>query len=377
MDRLVSSILTEYAHHGQILSNNALPLYSRWAIAQFQDAVQKATIAGETIQNPAGMLMGYFQQLFHPNSVGHQAIRDYVAAHYGGSSLVDATCDGRVIICPSEGGASEPPIPEYFNPNNDVTVRDKIVRVAKLVRVVAGTVDNTSSITILKRNASISITAPGDMLDTPRSIMIYSDPIQLGELKNGESSVNVTIPSDFPVGFHTISLLGTNASGKSLEYVQYVFVEGAAGDVDGDGIADRLDPCLFAVPKGVDIDADGIDDGCDLSAEARISKESEVVSGGGKEINLLAISTSSIDNIGDALTRSFSEPRDISNAIRSHEHAIPVHETDLSTSSGIDRTVSANNGEPVFPILLVSIATLTIGAVATGVVLFFRYARKS
>jgi len=272
IDRVASSLLTEYAHRAEVLSNDKLPLYSRWLAMEFQSAVRRAKAGGDAIENPSGMIMGYVQELFHPNSVGHRAIRDFVAAHYGGASLLDAQCDQRVIICPVQANAGAPRIPYYFNPGNDVTLQDKAVSNVRIIGESAKEVGvslGSSSIAILKQGARITIVAPVSAGRSALSAFVHSDPVALGELRADDASIEVTIPSNLPIGFHTITLTGTLNDGREIEYVQYVFVEGATGDVDGDGIVDSVDPCLFMKPGGVDADLDGIDDDCDLDVDPK------------------------------------------------------------------------------------------------------------
>ena len=55
-----------------------------------------------------------------------------------------------------------------------------------------------------------------------------------------------------------------NVFGEPAEYYKDVIIYGPEGDLDGDGIADTQDPCLFVEPAGVDADRDGRDDACDM-----------------------------------------------------------------------------------------------------------------
>ncbi len=275
IDRVASSLLTDFAHHGAILSDNTQPLYSRWLITQFHDVVEAAKVSGDVIQNPMGTIMGYFQQLFHPNSVGHQAIHGYVAAHYGGGSLLDAQCDGEVIICPESSNTGTPPTPDYFSRDNDVTINDRIVRIMPLVKTATeqvGDMAEGASNAVIRTNQDLTIVSPDAIVDGVRTIAIHSDSTILGKMQPGEKTAVVTLPPDFPIGFHTISLSGEATDGQPVEYAQYVFVEGPEGDMDGDGMPDKVDPCLFVNPSGVDTDGDGIDDACDLQVTAKTSE---------------------------------------------------------------------------------------------------------
>ena len=53
-------------------------------------------------------------------------------------------------------------------------------------------------------------------------------------------------------------------SGEPIEYEQTILIKSSdPNDVDGDGIADSQDKCLFIPASNKDQDSDNIDDACD------------------------------------------------------------------------------------------------------------------
>ncbi len=102
--------------------------------------------------------------------------------------------------------------------------------------------------------------------DSTAQITRHSEPIALGEFpvdEQGRLHYEITIPADTPPGPHQLVFTGTSPFGEPIEYVQEIFVVGSdPNDVDGDGILDSQDQCLFVDPSGQDADHDGVDDIC-------------------------------------------------------------------------------------------------------------------
>jgi hypothetical protein len=100
----------------------------------------------------------------------------------------------------------------------------------------------------------------------------HSDPVTLGTATadaSGNLSTTITWPSSLTAGFHELHVTGPDLAGKPIDMVQDVFVAASASDVDGNGVPDELQPCLFYDPAGVDADGDGIDDACDAAITTR------------------------------------------------------------------------------------------------------------
>jgi lysophospholipase L1-like esterase len=215
---------------------------------------------------PIQMINLLLQEAFHPNAEGHNAIYDYIHANQNGTSLLDDTCDRKVIVCPADANMHQPVTPEYFGPS------DREEKFAKLL-----VTDSTTGVQYIQMSGQ-SIVERGTIQDIVLhqaayqpgslvSIEIHSDPVQLGTAtvsEDGTITATVTIPKTTPVGYHKLTLEGTTASGAAMEYFEPLFVVGPEDDIDGDGVLNAVDSCDFLVPSGVDSDGDGLDNACDL-----------------------------------------------------------------------------------------------------------------
>lgn len=206
------------------------------------------------------------QETFHPNALGHKAMYDYAHKNQLGGSLLDAVCDGVAILCPESLDKTKPAIPSYFG------VTDTSTSFRNFVSVNDGTGRYVmqTGLTVLRAGDTFSLNTggtgilPGWIVD----IVLRSEPREIGAIaadNAGNAAGFAVLPEDTPVGYHTLSVTGTSASGNKVEYAQSIFVIGPSGDIDGDGVADANDNCQFIVPSGIDSDNDAIDDACDLS----------------------------------------------------------------------------------------------------------------
>lgn len=97
---------------------------------------------------------------------------------------------------------------------------------------------------------------------------LHSNPIELGDVVVGEDGsldTTFTIPSDTPVGYHTLILTGESFSGEPIELTQTILVTSDnPNDLDENNIPDVDQPCgAFLEVSGHDEDSDSIDDACD------------------------------------------------------------------------------------------------------------------
>lgn len=217
-----------------------------------------------------GLLM---QEAFHPNAAGHEAIYQYIHSKQNGTSLLDDTCDGQVIICPDDKYAHEPIVGEYFGSN------DKVEKFASLFTAKVGSSIDISGLAIVERGKPLDILLheseyqPGSIA----TVELRSEPILLNAFTveaGGSVSGSVTIPKDMSIGFHKLLLEGVTADGIKVEYIQPLYIAGPEDDVDGDGVSNDVDNCEFMTPSGIDTDRDGIDNNCDLSVHSVITAES-------------------------------------------------------------------------------------------------------
>jgi hypothetical protein len=96
--------------------------------------------------------------------------------------------------------------------------------------------------------------------------VLYSEPTQIGSIISngfGDVTKSLDLPGHLPVGYHTLSLTGSNVLGEQVEFSKIVYVAESPEDFDGDGIKNEDEKCLLVEPAGVDADQDGKDDACD------------------------------------------------------------------------------------------------------------------
>ncbi len=191
----------------------------------------------------------FLNESMHPNQIGQGMIASKINARY--SNLLNYNyCTDNSTNCPGSN-QSVPPIPSWFG------VDDNVLR--RLYDGFSQLVLHPISDVI---NLPMSLLAPGSNLH----IEIHTENVSLGDFtvdQNGNVNANVTIPSSVPPGFHTLHLKGNN-NGNSVDYYRDVIVTSTnTTDVDGDGVIDTSDPCLFITPANQDTDYDGTDDACD------------------------------------------------------------------------------------------------------------------
>lgn len=194
------------------------------------------------------------RESMHPNAKGHQAIYNYIYKNSKSLYEYKNCTDGRVI-CPDLAVRSENiEIPDFFNDTGDLGTNTKYKRMTDQEVIKTLEVSVKTDKYSFDPNSTVKAT-------------LHSDPIHLKDILvgyDGSIDSNIAIPSSTPVGYHTLKLSGKTVSGEDITYEQVVLVKNNdPSDVDGDGISDSLDRCLFIQPSYNDKDQDGIDDACD------------------------------------------------------------------------------------------------------------------
>ncbi len=187
--------------------------------------------------------------LYHPNASGHQKIASVI------EKAIGSDFDGEENKQPDP--LIEPPLyTEYFGGPSaplGVTTLPVSASSGKGIYKQSEKIIDTSQMYTYQPESTVLITR-------------HSEPITLGEFPvddQGRLHYEITIPTDTPPGPHQLVFSGTSPSGEPIEYVQEIFVVGSdPNDVDGDGILDSQDQCLFVDPSGQDVDHDGVDDMC-------------------------------------------------------------------------------------------------------------------
>lgn len=197
------------------------------------------------------------QESFHPNSLGHAAIKDSISQALGNSSLLEYN------VCPN--------LPSGQTLCPDYTARkDNIPSVAYFDNQVVSKSEykpmmNTPVVKGTQYDVAIPSYkfAPG----SSTTLTFHSDPVEAGSYtasSTGGLDVSISIPSELPAGFHTLVLNGTSYDGQPITISQVIEVRGSnQSDIDEDGIADNLDSCAYIPLLNSDADLDGIDDACD------------------------------------------------------------------------------------------------------------------
>lgn len=197
---------------------------------------------------------------FHPNSYGHSLMAIRVWEATGGETLQDYVCrDGEYTTCP--GGSADPVVvPDYFKSamkNNSKAIADGTI---------APDVLKVGSLFLLLNPT----TAPNFIANSAYKVLLYSSPTELGSFAtDGDGSIRqeIKLPSTISPGYHTLEIQGTGLDGKPLTIWKIIEVRSDDdNDYDGDGAPNASDQCQYIQPAGVDMDKDGIDDGCDLDA---------------------------------------------------------------------------------------------------------------
>lgn len=188
--------------------------------------------------------------LYHPNAKGHQKIAKLIEEAVGSGFM-----NGKNSAADS---STEPPAyTDYFGGS---TTHSTITTLP---------VTSSSGKNVYKQGQQIIDTSQAYSYqpDSAAVITRHSEPVSLGEFPvddQGRLHYQITIPADTPPGPHQLVFTGVSPSGEPIEYVQEIFVIGSdSNDVDGDGIPDNQDQCLFIEPSGQDADHDGVDDACD------------------------------------------------------------------------------------------------------------------
>lgn len=209
-----------------------------------------------SIVNKSIITGNYRQESFHPNTEGNAAIAASIRSNLNSRNLLDYdVCpNSSENICPDTLATEDNiPTPTYFQSNNSPTNTHYQYMTSK-----TGKQNDLLRVTFLPYSFD-----PNSQIEA----LLYSEPTNLGEYQvgvDGSLSADIQIPSNIEPGYHTLMISGTTYSGELIEYEQVVLIESLnPDDIDGDGVDDANDSCLFIPPSYQDIDMDGVDDACD------------------------------------------------------------------------------------------------------------------
>lgn len=330
-------------------------------------ANRSAELAVDAAMNPSVTFGKTFQQLSHPNSVGHQAIFDRIASGLGPDMLDSEVCNA-IVACPElddtggvvgqrgipspgqyiEGIAMDSTGQVYVNGDGVISIGGKI---DKAIEKSAGDAYELTEDIITRYHIDISV---------PMKLYIHSTPTYLGtfESVNGKYIVRAAVPESVPVGMHTLHVSAATTGGKELDIVKYVMVLGPRSDVDDDGTPDGSDRCAFGDASSQDGDSDGLADNCDMYVAPAASKP--VVS----TPSHLAGTTKPLSTgilpavIGDNASSGFdtSLPAQSSTDLKSDEQ---VRATLEPTNTASGQTSSIQSGSVWWVVMLLALAIVT------------------
>lgn len=211
------------------------------------------------ISDPSDRLRN-LQESFHPNAAGQVDMATSIEQKLGTTNLIDyKICpDSSTNNCPDSNATKELiDIPQYFK---DVeTINSYHQHMTQYDQVINSAIDIATGMFSFADSAVVSV-------------VLHSDPVSLGEFTatpDGSLNMSVALPSTVSPGIHTLILSGKSRSGDSIQYEQTILVKSSnPNDVDGDGILDSQDKCLFVPTSNIDQDKDGVDDGCDSEISA-------------------------------------------------------------------------------------------------------------
>lgn len=167
------------------------------------------------------------QEIFHPNATGHGQMAKSIMTN--GFSLTSNPPLPQSLI-------EAPDMPDYFQGEAPYTN-------ARQKEMVEGGIIQKGRQVIIGLSKGLS------SISSAVRVQLFSEPITLGDFvttDEGSLSVNMLLPDSVPVGRHLLVLSTTSPSGESIDYYQFIEVQGAnPKDVDDDGTPDDQDSCLY------------------------------------------------------------------------------------------------------------------------------------
>lgn len=202
---------------------------------------------------------------FHPNEFGHGILANRVWDATSDRSLLDYECNTNPYITCPDYISHEVITPDYFKKALANSIKTKL--------------KNEMSENIFTKidKAVLTIADYTLLFNSPLAILLYSDKTELGTFitnEQGGFTGEITIPESVKPGYHTLEAVSTDADGDPVKLWKIVEVRsGDPNDYDDDDIPNTQDHCTYIEPVGIDIDSDGIDDGCDSEIAGTVPAE--------------------------------------------------------------------------------------------------------
>jgi hypothetical protein len=198
---------------------------------------------------------------FHPNQMAQPLFRDRLLAD-----------TANLTISMPEPVETPVPTPDYYFTE---TPQD------------SSALDTTGRRTPEKRNIIVGVDSGRQLQlradnlqpNTQVAVEAHSTPLNLGTFtvdRGGIIEAVVQLPPSLEPGYHEIHIKAKNYIGIGIDLYEPVIVaSNDPNDIDGDGLPNKDDLCIFLSSVHEDDDSDGIDDGCD--ADLATQKTEEVV----------------------------------------------------------------------------------------------------
>lgn len=327
-DVLATSVYTEYMKSLTMSDSNIAKYLNIFPTGTLHDAAlqiylleRETDVANHIAYSPATALADVMQALSHPNALGHKAMYEAIRQVLGDDLLASTICN-QYVSCPGGGNLGQPDVSRYVM-GFALDANDKTVYVGLNGKVSVGHSD-TSLGTIfgsLVKGATqqiiqVAVSNLPNALDNTQPIVVelHSQTVALGTMTRvGEAyELKTTLPQSVSVGRHVLHIKGYLTNGNAFDADSSVFVEGPLGDIDDDGLQNDVDTCAFGSATGVDKDADGIDDACDLAVTMFTNKTSEtgitdVSVTADHEVLVASIQTSPLSTVSSNVAKIFDQ----------------------------------------------------------------------
>jgi hypothetical protein len=177
---------------------------------------------------------------YHPNDKGHELITTEVLLQVPDIKHRQK-CGGQTVMC-SDNTVASPQLPDYFKTSDSNVAPYSLTLIDRVV--------NKSL--ELAENGKVWLDFTLDQLksSTITRVELHSDPILLGEFEvdgDGTAHILAAIPEDVPFGYHTLNIYATTQEDEEVKYYQGFWYISSEDDMDGDGVQDAQQECVFGV----------------------------------------------------------------------------------------------------------------------------------
>lgn len=185
---------------------------------------------------------------YHPNALGQELIE-------------------QAILGQTHGFAPSPPANDANPPAADAPLLDapksgrQTYNLLPDSSIISGPVEQGGALHITVHGLSHNLQPNGSY-----KVSLHASGTALGMLTadaSGDIDASLTLPADTPPGSQAVDITGTDLAGQPIDITAPVFITGADGDSDADGLPDDQDSCPATPDSGQDADQDGTDDACD------------------------------------------------------------------------------------------------------------------